>query len=586
MLRLKSLYAENFRSWKYLEIDDFDSGGLVLIRGPNGAGKSSIRHLIEYLLLDKTSDSISLDELVFNRAGNCVLKASILRDEDLVEITKYRGHDEFGNKTILEVNGDASLTTTDRRETQRNIELLLGLDERQLFASTIFTNNSRSFVDSSDSDKKELLYAILSLDKYKLYHSVVKNELELLKDELSDKKIMLNHLEETINKAKNDREYSLKKKEEFEEDRNRKIASLLNKINNIGGFISTEKLENKLSLLERRKEKLNSKKLLSELDDKQLEYNKELANIESEWARLTVSYNNECPVLGIVCDKLAAEAKKLKVKNELLVIDLQKKAEQIRYKLSELRERRNSLINTDLDDKIADLKEKIREIEWNNKSIKKSVVDLKKELKETKYQVNPYIEYVNRKDEELISLTAKLDLLKEKIEKLETDIPYYSFWMEGFGKQGIPNIKADQFLGDLENETNRILSMISDSLYVTIESQKELKRGDLKERIEYKVHSPDRDIMNYNSYSGGEKQRIKLANIFAFNKLIGRFNFILFDEVLEGSMDSKGKNAIVDILKSFSEEIDNIYVISHDSHIQDRFDKVIDVRKRNGVSFL
>jgi len=93
-------------------------------------------------------------------------------------------------------------------------------------------------------------------------------------------------------------------------------------------------------------------------------------------------------------------------------------------------------------------------------------------------------------------------------------------------------------------------------------------------------------VVDYNSYSGGERQRIRLADMLAFQKIIGQFSFVFLDEVLELSLDNVGKNEALSILKKKAKEIGTMFVISHDDTIKDAFDNVLNIHKTDGVSEL
>ena len=82
MLALKELEFTNFKSWQKLHLTDLDRKGLFLIQGKNGCGKSSIRQGFEYLILDRTSDDLSVDELPRNKTEECTLRCIIQKGGD------------------------------------------------------------------------------------------------------------------------------------------------------------------------------------------------------------------------------------------------------------------------------------------------------------------------------------------------------------------------------------------------------------------------------------------------------------------------------------------------------------------------
>ena len=59
---------------------------------------------------------------------------------------------------------------------------------------------------------------------------------------------------------------------------------------------------------------------------------------------------------------------------------------------------------------------------------------------------------------------------------------------------------------------------------------------------------------------------------------------MFLDEVLEGSLDIKGKENIIKLLRDKATEFGSMFVISHDFEITSRFENIIKVQKENGVS--
>jgi len=128
------------------------------------------------------------------------------------------------------------------------------------------------------------------------------------------------------------------------------------------------------------------------------------------------------------------------------------------------------------------------------------------------------------------------------------------------------------------------LSRISDKMYVKIDSQKKIGTGEIREKVDYSVHHPDKTITNYHSYSGGERQRVRIADMMAFHTLLGRFDFLVLDEVLELSLDSSGKDNIIKLLRSKLEDVSSLFVISHDQEIKDSFNTYLNIEKIDGIS--
>lgn len=100
---------------------------------------------------------------------------------------------------------------------------------------------------------------------------------------------------------------------------------------------------------------------------------------------------------------------------------------------------------------------------------------------------------------------------------------------------------------------------------------------------EFNETVPTRGMENftYNSFSQGQKYRIDIAILFAWRELVkmisgSSVNLLVLDEVMDGSSDTDGIEALVDILNVIKEPV---YVISHSEKIDAMdFDRTIQVK--------
>jgi chromosome segregation ATPase len=112
----------------------------------------------------------------------------------------------------------------------------------------------------------------------------------------------------------------------------------------------------------------------------------------------------------------------------------------------------------------------------------------------------------------------------------------------------------------------------------------------LSEAFEETIKSRHRDIFTYDSFSEGEKRKIDLALLFAWRKIAAiknslSCNLLVFDEVLDGSLDDYATESFLNILKTMDNNT-NVYVISHKSKelLQDKFQQHISFTKKNNFS--
>ncbi|MHA1232578.1 MAG: LAGLIDADG family homing endonuclease, partial [Candidatus Helarchaeota archaeon] len=586
---------------------------------------SSVRHAIEYLLSDSTSESIPLDELTYNSEGDCELYCLIYKDDTKIEITKYRDHSKYGNRIIFSVNGDAdSHTESDRRETQKNINKYLNINKDILGISTIFSKESPSFPESRENDRKKIIYDAKDLHKYKIYSDNAKDKVKEIEEKIKEEESKLEYIEDSIADYKDNIIYLNGKIDEWEELKKIKIDNLKSKIKEkeeidfnkeiklikkaVNSYkINVEKYECAIRDISKYTKSIDEG-IKKDLLDKDNSLTSEISTVKQKIRAIKKDISNSkdgiCPILNEYCDRLEDDTEKKKeLEKELKQLniyeeELYDKKEDIEDKLTKIFDAEE--LNKEINDKTKDLEKKIFSAEKNidkyeneilrikdkEKNKEKEINDLKNRLKEKQDEDHDYTKLISKEKRKIKEKELKKLELQQNIDKLNDDIKYYEYWKIGYGKSGIPNMKAEGFLESIEIETNRVLSKISDSLYVKIESQSKTKKKEIREKVEYKVYHPEKTITDYNSYSGGQRQRIQIADKSAFNSILGNFNFMFLDEVLELSLDKSGKDSVMNLLKEKSLELGALFVISHDEEIQDKFDNILNIKLEDGESRL
>jgi DNA repair exonuclease SbcCD ATPase subunit len=102
------------------------------------------------------------------------------------------------------------------------------------------------------------------------------------------------------------------------------------------------------------------------------------------------------------------------------------------------------------------------------------------------------------------------------------------------------------------------------------------------------VQSPIHEDFTYSSFSEGEKMRIDLALLFTWREVARmknsvNTNLLIMDEVFDSSLDGMGTEEFLKIIKYVIQDA-NVFVISHKTGMEDRFDKVIAFEKVKGFS--
>ena len=139
----------------------------------------------------------------------------------------------------------------------------------------------------------------------------------------------------------------------------------------------------------------------------------------------------------------------------------------------------------------------------------------------------------------------------------------------------------------IQNLANTALKEQHSELRLSIDGFKRNAKGQVKSEITVLVINGEGEYKSFWSYSGGERARIEVALIQAFQEMINGtnpyngLNFLMIDEVLEGT-DPLGLSLL---LESLNEVNFPVYIISHVMNIRTGVQSLT-VIKENGFSYI
>ena len=131
--------------------------------------------------------------------------------------------------------------------------------------------------------------------------------------------------------------------------------------------------------------------------------------------------------------------------------------------------------------------------------------------------------------------------------------------------------------------------MTDDRMQVSIETQRETKKGGTIETLDIKI-SDELGTRSYDMYSGGEAFRINFALRIALSKLLARragalLPTLFIDEGF-GTQDSSGLGKLVEAINSIQEDFEKIIAITHLEELKDAFPVRIEVSKTAARSMI
>lgn len=218
------------------------------------------------------------------------------------------------------------------------------------------------------------------------------------------------------------------------------------------------------------------------------------------------------------------------------------------------------------------------EISQNNTRIsshQRQIKDFETEIQ----TITEQLENRNTEHEKLREYEQNLNQTFEDLSSKNELIHYHDFAYSLLKDNGVKSKIIKKYLPLINQQINRYLQMMD--FYINFK---------LNENFEESVESPIHEDFSYSSFSEGEKSRINLSLLFAWREVAKlknsvSCNLIIFDEVFDSSLDSAGTEDFLKIIRYVIKDA-NVFVISHKSGLEDKFESVMRVDKRKNFSYI
>ena len=227
-------------------------------------------------------------------------------------------------------------------------------------------------------------------------------------------------------------------------------------------------------------------------------------------------------------------------------------------------------------------------------TLSKEITQLTHGISKNNTLVATYQRQVRDFDSEIQTLTNQLKNRNTEHEKLETfrvnlqdtyqylaerkeNITYYDFTYGLLKDGGVKSMIIKKYLPLINQQVNKYLQMMD--FYINFK---------LDDEFNETIESPIHEDFSYSSFSEGEKMRIDLALLFTWRE-VARFknsvntNLLIMDEVFDSSLDGFGTEEFLKIIKYVIKDA-NVFVISHKSGMDERFENVVKFEKVKGFS--
>jgi DNA repair exonuclease SbcCD ATPase subunit len=580
MIKIKDLTVKNFMSvGNATQAVDFQKGHLTLVLGENldqggddsgsrnGTGKTTIVNALSYAIFGNALTNIKKDNLINKiNSKNMLVTVEFEKDGVLYKIERGRKPNILKFYIDDQEQEAADDGQGDSRETQKDIDALLGMSHDMFKHIVALNTYTEPFLSMKANDQRAIIEQLLGITILSEKAEALKEQIRINKEEVVQEGARIEaikrsneRIQESINSLKlkqgmwqKNRDSDVKKIEEA-------IAELAQV--DIDAEISQhEKLkvydEQAALIKSLNKEKATLETALMQADKAVKKYQKEIAQLEA----------NKCPACDQeLHDHKHDEMKKLAEKN-LADSDtyMSKVAEDLEVLVTELE------AIGDINGRPKTFYDSLSEA-FNHRT---NLESLGIQLKNKQEEVDTYQEQITELEHTALQeinwdTVNSLNLMKEHQEfllKLLTS-------KDSFIRKKI----IDQNLAYLNNRLTYYLDKVG--LPHTVVFQNDLT-------VEITQLGQDLDFDNL---SRGERNRLILGLSWAFRdvweSLYQNINLLFIDELIDSGMDANGVENSIGILKKMARERNkNIYLISHRDELVGRVNNVLKVIKENGFT--
>jgi len=587
--------VKNFLSIGDEEVHVTFRGGINIITGKNkdkldrrnGVGKSTIADSIHFAIFGETIREIPKSNIINNiTQKKTYVELSFTVVENSTETNYKIVRSLKPTKCYLYVNDEDKTESTIPNTTARIKELVHATPD--LFQNCVIMslNTTLPFMAQKKVEKRKFIEGILKLEIFSQMLSIARNDHnETLKDFDSTSKELVHQenykqiITKQIEDKKTENESRIARYNADIKKKQNKIVELTELINEPD--ISTIKsvkdkkdvLCNKVTEFDLSIENGRAKKVEYKTDIKHL--NDTLNKIGTDEGKCPVCLHE---ITSADLDHIDEEKTKITVeitkrKKDIDSIDLQ--LDQLLTSKSEC--------NVEIDKCKEYLKTCLTSIE-SNKRIKSNIKDINEEITELEEDIVSTSKGSEQGDIDLQKVlekyTDEVESLKKEVDKLSHDNKILEYVKYVLSEEGVKSYIVKKILNILNSRMQYYLSKMDANCVCKF-----------NEFFEEEIKNEKGQECSYFNFSGAERKNIDLACLFTFmdiRRMQGdvSYNLVMFDELLDSSLDEKGVELVIGILKERVETYnEGIYIISHRKEsIKAGTGEVIFLAKENGIT--
>lgn len=217
---------------------------------------------------------------------------------------------------------------------------------------------------------------------------------------------------------------------------------------------------------------------------------------------------------------------------------------------------------------ISDIESDIKDCEKDIAVANESIISIDAE--------EPPVSHKEEYKTKIIKLREAIEDIKTRIVGKQQEKEDLLWWSQkGLSNTGIKAFIFKAMLDRLNENTKKYGERLGVSLEFSIDLDKASRPFTTKCSV--------KGIMNkeYKEFSGGEKQRLDIALIFAMYDLVSMntdFNILIMDEVFEG-LDEEGEATVFDLIRMKAQEDKSVFIITHSVVMDSLYSNTIEFSK-------
>ena len=536
-----------------------------MVIGKNGAGKSTMLDALTFVLFNKPFRKINKGQLVnTSNERDCLveIKFSVNNRDYLIR----RGIKP--NIFDIEVNGDLLHREADDRSNQKILEENILKVNYKSFTQIVILGSSNfvPFMQLSGSNRREVIEDLLDIRIFSAMNNIIKDRIRIQKENVRSLDLKKDNIKDKMDMQKN----FIK---ELEEQGKNSVKSSKDKISTLMDDTENCSLENK-ELEDNVFDMTKQQEKLIGAGEKLLKLNNLKGKLSNKVTTLTKEHkfftdNVSCPT----CTQPIEEEFRLN-----RISDVQTKAKELKKGYQDLEETikkeqdRERQFNQ-LSKEISKLNNGISKNNTKISGFQRQIRDLESEIQTTTEQFKNR----NTEHEKLKEFKKNLQITIEKLSEKKQDINYYDFAYSLLRDDGVKTKIIKKYLPFINQQVNRYLHLMDFYINFTLD-----------EEFSETVKSPIHEDFSYSSFSEGEKMRIDLALLFTWREVARvknsvNTNLLIMDEVFDSSLDGFGTDEFLKIIRYVIKGA-NVFVISHKTELNDKFQSVLTFDKVKGFS--